>query len=51
MITYRLYGPTPEEAARVLGQTGAQARREAKRAFHRDMRAEMGLEPLEALGK
>lgn len=45
--------PTPEEAAQVLGRLGAKVRQdraaEARRAFHRDLRDELGLPPLEAL--
>ena len=40
-ITYRLYGPTPEEAARILGQASAQARRDRTREFIRSTARQM----------
>lgn len=54
-MTYRLLLDfTPSECARQLGKLGAQVRqdrdREARRAFHRDLRDRLGLPPAEALG-
>lgn len=46
---YRLYGPDLQEAARCMGQARQDKAREKRRAVARQMRVEMGLEPLEAL--
>jgi hypothetical protein len=39
----------PSQAGRTLARQSARARREARKAFHRQMRKDPGLPPLEAL--